>query len=70
MGFAQGVEKYGGECSVLGEWGRVRECEEEAGHRSTKHKKTPDTKMAPDRGGDTDAILVAGVGFEPTTFGL
>ena len=25
MGFAQGVEKYGGECSVLGEWGRVRE---------------------------------------------
>ena len=31
---------------------------------------TPDTKMAPDRGGDTDAILVAGVGFEPTTFWL
>lgn len=27
-------------------------------------------KMAPDRGGDTDAILVAGVGFEPTTFWL
>ena len=28
------------------------------------------TKIAPDRGGDTDAILVAGAGFEPATFWL